>query len=249
MLRAFGGTGLFGERYGSATPSVLALHGWRRDHTDFDQVLRAAPGLGALAVDLPGFGATPAPDEAWGSSRYAEALVPLVSEEMTPPVLVLGHSFGGRVAVELAAARPDLVSALVLTAVPLFRAAGARRRPPLAFRTVRALRRAGLVPESRLEAARQRHGSADYRAATGVMRETLVKLLAESYDSQLSGLLCPVELVWGDDDAETPLDVGRRAAAMLGERAHLVVVPGAGHLTPLSAPGELRAALGRAAAR
>jgi len=248
VLSSFGRTGLFGERFGAEAPSVLALHGWRREHRDFERALREPTELSALAVDLPGFGATPAPGAAWGSADYAEALVPLVRDEMSPPVVVLGHSFGGRVAVELAAAHSELVAALVLTGVPLFRTGG-DRKPPLAFRSVRLLRRAGLVPEARMEAARQRYGSADYRAASGVMRDILVKVLAERYDAELGALACPVELVWGDDDGETPLAVGEQAAAVLGERANLVVCPGAGHLTPLSVPGELRAALERAAAR
>jgi pimeloyl-ACP methyl ester carboxylesterase len=245
VLKTFGATGLFGKTYGPGTPRVLALHGWRRDHRDFDNVLRQPVELAALGIDLPGFGATPPPPAAWGSPQYAEALVPLVTTEMAPPVVVVGHSFGGRVAVHLAAARPDLVSGLVLTGVPLFRPGGTRHAPPVGFRTVRALRRAGLVSEARLEAARQRYGSADYKAASGVMREVLVRLLVERYDEQLAALRCRVELVWGDDDAESPLPAATQAVEILGERSHLVVCPGAGHFTPFSAPGELRAAIER----
>ena len=102
----------------------------------------------------------------------------------------------------------------------------------------------GLVSEERMEAIRQRHGSADYRAATGVMRAVLVRSLGEDYASALQRLSCPVELVWGDDDAAAPLEVARRLEAQLAS-AHLVVCPGAGHLTPLTVPGELRSAIER----
>lgn len=243
MLRAFAGGRLLGEAFGTRTPTVLALHGWARSHRDFSAVL-APPGaepLDAVALDLPGFGATPAPDEAWGSHEYAE-LVAAVLSEMATPVVVLGHSFGGRVAVELAAARPNDLAALVLTGVPLIRPVGGGRRTPLPFRAGRLLHRAGLIPESRMEALRQRYGSTDYRAAEGVMRQVLVRVVNESYEDVLGVIRCPVTLVWGDDDAVVPVDVARIAVRELDD-ARLIVLPGAGHLTPLSAPVALRDAV------
>ena len=93
-----------------------------------------------------------------------------------------------------------------------------------------------------MEAARQRYGSADYRAAQGVMRQVLVKTLAERYDDALAAIECPVRLVWGDDDAEVPLAVAEAVVGRL-DRCELTVCPGAGHLTPLSAPQALRRAV------
>ena len=58
MLKTFAGGRLFGECYGQGTAWVLAFHGWMRSHRDFDEVLE---GIEAIAVDLPGFGAAPAP--------------------------------------------------------------------------------------------------------------------------------------------------------------------------------------------
>jgi len=54
----------------------------------------------------------------------------------------------------------------------------------------------------------------------------------------------PVELVWGDDDMAAPLATAEQLQREL-PHAHLVVCRGAGHLTPLTAPGELRAAMER----
>lgn len=241
MLTAFDGARLFGAAHGTGAPWVLALHGWARTHRDYDGVF--GEDLDGIAIDLPGFGATPAPESAWGSPEYAAALAPLL-QEMGPPVVVVGHSFGGRVAVHLAAAMPEQVRALVLTGVPLFRPAGAPARPALRYRVARRLARSGLVGEKRLEQARQRHGSADYRAAQGVMREVLVRLLHEDYGDALAAISCPVELVWGDDDTVVPLEVAERAhEALPGSR--LTVCAGAGHLTVLSAPGAVRAAIER----
>ncbi|MGH9150487.1 MAG: alpha/beta fold hydrolase, partial [Acidimicrobiales bacterium] len=135
MLKAFASGQLFGASLGAARPRVLGLHGWGRDHSD---LLGALGGFDAMAVDLPGFGATPAPRDGWGAAAYAAAVEPVL-DEMAGPAVVVGHSFGGRVAVHLAAAHPDRVGAVVLAGVPLLRLPGPRRRPPLAFRAGRAL--------------------------------------------------------------------------------------------------------------
>lgn len=220
---------------------MLALHGWRRDHRDFDAVLTGGS-LAAVALDLPGFGSTPAPESAWGSVEYAE-VVSAVLDEMQPRVIVVGHSFGGRVAVRLAASYPERVGGLVLTAAPLHRSRDAAR-PRMRLRWARQLARTGLIRAEKLEALRQRYGSEDYRAATGVMRAVLVRTLREDYSDSLRGIRCPVELVWGDDDSEVPVAVARQLAHELPV-SNLVVCPGAGHLTPLTVPGELRAAIER----
>ena len=252
MLRTLPGGALFGEAWGEATPQVVALHGWRRTHADFAASLgpsaREGP-LATLAPDLPGFGATPPPAAAWGSEQYAEAVAPLLPESTgTAGMVVVGHSLGGRVAVRLAAAYPERVGALVLCGAPLVRTAGRGRRPPAAFRAARLLHGAGLIGDARMERARRRHGSADYRAAHGVMRDILVRLVNEDYDDALGVLRCPVELLWGDDDADAPLATARALEATV-PNAHLEIVPGAGHLIPLTAPDALRAAVERAAAR
>lgn len=250
MLHSFGGGSLFGRSTGSATPRVLALHGWARTHSDFDAVLAPAPEAGgrtdpeldAIAVDLPGFGSTPAPPEPWGSAEYADA-VAAVLDDMVSPVVVLGHSFGGRVALQLAARRPAQVGAVVLTGVPnLVASPGSVSKAPAPFRLLRALHGIGLVSNGRMEAARQRFGSADYRNAEGVMRQVLVKSVGEHYEEQLEVIACPVTLVWGDDDTASPLSVAKAAMTRLAD-ATLIVAPGAGHLTPLTVPGVLRTAL------
>ena len=103
-----------------------------------------------------------------------------------------------------------------------------------------------------MEALRQKYGSEDYRLATGVMRAVHVRAVNETYEEPLGQLRCPVELVWGDDDTAAPLAVAQAAADRLGRGpapastpAHLTVLPGAGHLTPLTAPDALAAAVQR----
>lgn len=239
MLHAFGDGSIFGEVFGTSPPRVLALHGWGRTSADFHTVLK---GLDAIAIDLPGFGASPPPPRAWGAADYATALLPTLAACATP-VTIIGHSFGGRVAVHLGATHPDLIRGLVLTGVPLLRPPGPSAKSPRRFRLAKRLHALGLLSDEQMEVRRRRSGSADYRAASGVMREVLVRAIAEDYREQLGALSCPVELVWGQNDTAAPVSMAEEAASLLGPLARLSVLPGVGHDTLAEAPGAVRAAI------
>jgi pimeloyl-ACP methyl ester carboxylesterase len=220
-LTALLGGSVLAEKTGR-NPRVLALHGWGRTRADWQPVLK---GISSLAADLPGFGASPEPPEAWGSRQYAELLAPLLADGGWT---LVGHSFGGRVAVQLAAGWPESVDRLVLTGVPLLRRTGGGKAP-LSFRLAKRAHRMGLVSEQRMEAERRKHGSADYRAAQGVMRDTLVRLVNEDYRDLLPEVKAPVTMVWGALDTAAPLTMAQEAEALFPS-ARLVVADSSGHL-------------------
>jgi len=263
VLKSFAGGKVFGATWGAAPARVLALHGWQRTHQDFSAVFAPfdaaagadgpttdgpgfpGPGWGAVAVDLFGFGATPPPPEPWGSGEYASHLLGLFDEPgvLADRVILVGHSFGGRVAIPLVGLVPDRIERMVLTGVPLLHRQGRRARPATAFRVGRRLHRMGLVGESRMESLRNRYGSRDYREAQGVIRSVFVRVLAEEYGDGMAAVQCPVDLVWGADDTEVPLEVAERARHLFGAPTTLTTLPGIGHLTPTEAPDALRAAV------
>ncbi|MEX1287862.1 MAG: alpha/beta fold hydrolase, partial [Acidimicrobiia bacterium] len=157
--------GIFAD-VGSGAPTVLALHGWGRNRSDWDGVLDPDD---RVAVDLPGFGASPPPPAAWGAHEYAAALAPVLEVFDAPPVVV-GHSFGGRVAVCLAASGAE-VAGLVLAGVPLIRRTGSGGRSPAGYRAIRWAHGRGRLGDERRDAARRRYRSAAYRAAPGGMSD------------------------------------------------------------------------------
>ncbi len=239
-LSSFAGGSLFGTRFGDDPPRVIALHGWGRNHRDFDRCLE---GLNAVSIDLPGFGASPAPPQAGGAALYADLVSPILDTCRTPAVLV-GHSFGGRVAVHLAERRPAAIGGLVLTGVPLLHRAHRRGKPALRYQFGRILHRWGLVGDTYLEGLRDKYGSSDYRAASGIMRDVLVTVVNESYEKQLRSISAPVDLVWGDGDQVAPPEIAARAEALLAD-ARLTILGGVDHFVPSGAPDALREAIDR----
>lgn len=236
---------VFAEHVSGRAPTVLALHGWGRNRSD---LLDALAGRDVISLDLPGFGASPAPVETWGAGHYAAAVAKLLGEAGIGPVLVVGHSFGGRVAAHLAADHSELVSGVVFVGTPLLRSTGSKAPSPLPYRVVRRLRRLGLVPESLLESMRQKYGSADYRATTGVMRDILVTLVNEDYRDQLAAIECPVGFCWGANDTAARADVAHRAAEIVANTVALDVVEGVGHDVHRDAPERLAAVIDQVAA-
>jgi pimeloyl-ACP methyl ester carboxylesterase len=257
-LRSLAEGTVFGDVSGNGWPLVVGLHGWGRDRNDIAPAVADLPGTVAV-LDLPGSGASPPPPAAWGAREYA-ATVAAVLDELLAGVtersgepgaagaagegggraLLVGHSFGGRVAVCLAARRPDLVSGLVLAGVPLLRRAEQAPRPALGFRAARRLHRWHLLPAGRMEALRRRYGSADYAAAQGVMRQVLVRMVGESYDDELAGLACPVALVWGALDTAAPVDMARRAEELIPTPSTFDIVEAVGHDVHTARPDLLR---------
>lgn len=242
VLTTFSGGRLFGDRTGSAPADVLALHGWRRDRSDFRLL---TDGLDAVALDLPGFGASPEPDVATGAAGYAELVGPVL-DDLADGVVVVGHSFGGRVACHLAIAHPERIRGLVLTGVPLLhRADRGGSRPPWRYRLIRWAHRRGIVSDDRMEELRRSRGSDDYRAATGVMRDVLVTVVNEQYAELLPRIRVPVELVWARADDAAPLEVAQRAVAMFPDANLTVLDEPQHHDLPLVAADALGAAVDR----
>ena len=235
-LGTLGDSEFIGNRHGTKALDVIALHGWGRSGTDFSTVLKDTQGL---AVHLPGFGSAQAPPEAWTTADYADHLAAALAGH--DPVVVVGHSFGGRVALRLAARHPHQVAALVLTGVPLVRRSASAGQP-LPFRLARFARKRGLLSETRMEAFRQRYGSSDYRTAQGVMRQILVSAIAETHWDDIARITQPVTLVWGELDEPAPL-AGAEKAREVFPNATLRVVPGASHLLEGILEEELASAL------
>lgn len=217
---------------------VLALHGWGGSIRSFWPVAErlSTVGYAVHLLDLPGFGQTEAPPEPWSVADYARFVLSYLDAANLPRVALLGHSFGGRIGLVLAAQHPERVSRMVLA-----NSAGLRTPPSLrqqlrhgAARLIRhSLDLLGLTStRERLQAFyNRRYASQDYLNA-GPLRETFLRIISEDLTSYAAQVQAPTVLIWGDRDTDTPLWQGRRLEQVMPD-AGLVVFAGAGHFSYL----------------
>jgi len=214
-------------------PAVVLLHGWGGCIASMGPIREALKtSCTVVSIDLPGFGESKAPDDVWGSARYASCVGEmLVAAGFPQATCVIGHSFGGKVAAYLALQHIVRVDALVLVGTP-----GARL--PLSEETQRRIakarrgkRIAAMLPgpiRRSIEARYAKLGSEDYRNATGVMRDILVKTVNEDIREDLAGIAVPTLLVFGAKDTATPVEIGRIMESKI-KGSGLVVMERSGH--------------------
>lgn len=229
------------ERLGGAEVSLrlVWLHGWGQSRLALKPLAqRFAAQAECFLIDLPGFGEAPLPPPDWGTAQYSEMLAGWLGRlGRNAKTVLVCHSFGGRVALRLAAAHPALVDGLVLIA-----GAGLRRHRSLTSRAkalfLRLVIRGARLVDERLQSRladrlRERLGSADYRRA-GALRSVLVRVVNEDLTEEARRVGCPTLLVYGERDDQTPPEFGERFKALI-PATELIVLPGFDHYSILSA--------------
>jgi pimeloyl-ACP methyl ester carboxylesterase len=222
---------------GSGRP-VVALHGWGGSVRSFWPVAErlAGEGFAMHLLDLPGFGHSDPPPAPWDVADYMRFVLAYLDASGLPRVALLGHSFGGRIGLVLAAQHPERISKMVLAnsaglRTPLSRTQQVRSVVARAARET--LDRAHLIAmRERLQASyNRRYASADYLSA-GPLRETFLRVIAEDLTPYAAQVQAPTVLIWGDRDADTPLWQGRKLEQLIPD-AGLIVFEGAGHFSYL----------------
>jgi pimeloyl-ACP methyl ester carboxylesterase len=228
-----------GVARGDAHPIVL-LHGWGK-------TLETLRPLGELLVsdstkvyllDLPGFGLSPLPYEAtnegggWSTEDYATRVLTFLTETVKVPCTLVGHSFGGRISVRIAARHPNIVHSLVLMAshgIPRERTTKEKIR----LTYIRYLSQLSKKIDSllSLETFKKyfspKFGSIDYKAA-GELRKTLVKTVNEDLSDLARTIVAPTLLLWGENDTETPVSIAKKYRALI-RNSSLFLFPNKGH--------------------
>jgi pimeloyl-ACP methyl ester carboxylesterase len=234
-------------RSGGHGPQVLLLHGWGGTIESFTPVYRdLIQAYSVHAFDLPGFGESSLPPMAWGGLEYAQLTLTIMDRLRLNRPHVVAHSFGGQVAITLAAAHPDRVERLVLVG-----SAGVRvpPRPGVRLKRIAASGatwlgvHGGWLGQRLRNSLYRRIQSTDY-ANAGPLRSTLVKVLSEDLRDLLPRIHAPTLLVWGEQDTAVPLASAQLMARLLPD-ARLVVLQHAGHFPYLDQFTQFRLIVGR----
>ena len=214
---------------GHGTPIIL-LHGWGRDLSYFAKLQEyLAERFTVYALDLPGFGLSSEPAEVWSSVDYANLVRQFMRQLSIIQPILLGHSFGGKIVLNLAASNLVAVEKIILigsSGIQLTRTLKIRAQV-FGFKLLKFF---GWLPiiKHRIELYKHRFGSSDYQRVSGIMRKILVKAIHEDVKALLPCITVPTLLVWGEQDLETPLSAGRIMERAISH-AQLKIITGSGH--------------------
>lgn len=195
---------------------------------------------------MPGFGKSPEPTGAWGVEDYTKLIERFISLEGLDNPILVGHSFGGRIAILLASRNKNLDSVVLVDAAGI----KPHRTPKYyakvySFKIAKMLMRAFLSREKyelRIEAMRAKRGSSDYSSATPIMRAIMSRVVNEDLSDRLPMICVPVLLIWGEDDKATPLADAKKMERLIPD-AGLVAFSGCGHYSFLDNPIQFKAVL------
>lgn len=219
-----------------AGPAVLILEGWGTNAEVYASVSSLlSPKYTVYTPDLPGFGKSEEPDCPWDVGRYADFVIAFAKELSLEHLILIGHSFGGRVILKL----HENVLPFHIDQIVLIDSAGIK--PPDTFqKKCRRLKyKCGrkfleIFMKDKVESYRLKHSSSDYRTASPKMREVLKRTVSEDLSHLLSKIEAPTLLIWGKNDTATPLSDGQLMEKSIKD-AGLVVLEG-GHYSFLDSP-------------
>ena len=183
-------------QYGDGDQDVVLLHGWGQNIEMMNFIGTNLNNVKVTIMDLPGFGKSEEPNKSKNVEEYADWL--LMFNKMLGIVnpIIIGHSFGGRVAVKYASKYP--VKKLVLLGTPIIRH---RHNPTLSEKLYKVVKKTPFG-----EIVRNKVGSPDYNNASPIMRETLVKAVNEDLLEDAKKIIEPTLFFAGKYDTAVSLE-------------------------------------------
>lgn len=199
---------------------IVLLHGW-------GQNIAMMQPLGdylckknrVTIIDLPGFGESSEPTKSYILEDYVEVLEIIFKKLNIKKPIMIGHSFGGRLAIKYS--YNHAIKKLVLFGSPCIRK---ETKPSLKVRIYKKLNSYNSLKKLG-ELAKNYIGSRDYKAATPIMRATLVNVVNEDLSKYAMQIEEETLLIWGDNDQEAPLEDAKELVDIMPDAA-LITLPG-----------------------
>ncbi len=217
-------------------PLVVLLHGWGSNIKLFEGIFGLLESkYKVLALDMPGFGLSDEPPTPWNVDSYTDFVIDFIAGFDAREVILLGHSFGGRVIIKMSnrTSLPFSIKKIILVD-----SAGIKPKKSLKsklslilYKTGKAVFSIGLfkrIAPNAIDNMRKKRGSADYNSASEIMRQCLVMVVNEDLTPLLKGVTAPTLLIWGENDDATPLEDAKLMETLIPDSG-LAVIKNAGH--------------------
>lgn len=225
-------------------PDIVLLHGWNLSGEKFAPLTDAlvSRGYRVFAPDFPGFGKEPSPKRAWHVVDYAEYFEEYCKKHAINNPVLIGHSFGGRVALKFTHIYPERARMLILSGTPGFSPVKPKKLllffilakigrllfaiPPLSFFSDWAKRWLYYVA-----------GSKEFFKAEGTMKDTFKNVVKDDLVPAMESIKIPTLLLWGEYDLMVPVSIAQRMKQVI-YKSELIVIPESDHGVPYKMPDE-----------
>lgn len=217
---------------------ILVLHGWGANIDTVMPIVNILKDKFKVhAIDLPGFGKSHMPNIPVDSYYYADIIKSYIDIMKIEKLILIGHSFGGKLSIILGSKYPEIVDKIVLiNSAGLIAKRGLKYYIKIySFKTLRFIYKNLLFwmkDEEKMEKFYKKFGSTDYKDSSGVMRSILVKVVNENLLPILHKIKAPTLLIWGDKDEATPLYMGKIMKREIKDSG-LVILKETGHYSYL----------------
>lgn len=244
-------------------PPVVFIHGLGGNWQSWlENLPRVATERRAIAMDLPGFGASETPADTFTISGCARWVDEFCDRLGLGQVALVGNSMGGFIGAEMAISYPERVEALVLAAAAGISVSSLRRRPIMTAARLGAVIGALTAARTRQFVARPhlrhlalcavvRHPSRlspelvyeiTQSAGSPSVRPALDALLSYDFSDRLPDIRCPTLLVWGTEDVLVPVEDAEEFERLI-PRVHKHILGETGHVPMLERPRTFNEAL------
>lgn len=198
------------------SPAIVLLHGWGADGHTFDHIVSRLAPLTVYTIDLPGFGKSSEPPWVFDLGDYTKMLKAFIDEKDIKDPILLGHSFGGRIAINYAAIHG--CNKLILVDSAGVSKRGLKVRFKILIYKLGKIFRKGV----------KQVGSQDYQASSQMMKMVMSKIVPVNQKKQLRRISAETLLIWGGLDHTTPVRDGILMNRLI-KNSGLVVFENSGH--------------------
>ncbi len=223
--------------------TVLIIPGWGTVINTYITLINSiSTYANVLCLDMPGFGESDEPKNSWNVDDYISFIIKFIKSQNIDELDVIGHSNGGRIIIKLMS-RNDLD--FKINKIILIGSAGIVHEKTIKqkirikiFKICKRFAQIKIIKSlfpSLLDKVKNHFGSADYKNASPIMRETMVKLVNEDLKDFLPNIGVPTLLIWGENDIETPIADAEIMEQMIPD-AGLVRIKGCSHYVFLENP-------------
>lgn len=199
--------------FGEKGRPIIFIHGWQQDCYSLTPLVPFLQNMfRVFLLELPGFGKSKIPSSIKNSEDYASLIYKWIVEKKLAPAVIVGHSFGGRIAGFLAFHYPEIVSQLILIS-------------PAGIPEARIWYRfKNLIPASIKNTLRPFLTSQDYKNA-GPLLSLFKNIVKEDLRLLYPKMAQPTLIIWGKDDKILPYNNGEVIQKLI-PNCKLEILPG-----------------------